>query len=76
VKTVPTDGNYLFRRVGMHWCMKVCSVFSERKLRKCVRYDWERFRPFVPVHPIQNNMQLHINAREDNKACVGRKWSV
>jgi hypothetical protein len=36
VKTVATDENYSFRRLGVHWSIKVSSVFLEGKLRKCV----------------------------------------
>jgi hypothetical protein len=36
VETVATDGYYLFRRLGVHWNVKVSSACLERKLRKCV----------------------------------------
>jgi hypothetical protein len=76
VETVATDGNYLFRRLGVRWSVKVSSACLQRELRKRVRCNWESFRHFVPLHPIQNNMQPHMNTKEDNKAYMERKWSV
>jgi hypothetical protein len=68
METVAADVIIYIFRLGMHWSVQVSSVYLERELRKCVRYEWESFRPFVPFHPIQNNMELHINTREDNDA--------
>jgi hypothetical protein len=38
----------------------------------CLRNYWESFSHFVLLHPIQNNMQVHINTRERNKSWTGR----